>query len=74
MKKNEISDCTLESVIECALALLDPKGTNTQISQAMSIVRIAFAHESRGARVSSQCLYEKACQIYPSIGALPNPR
>ena len=72
MRKNENPNCSLGSAIECALALLDPKGTDTQVSQAMSIVRIAFAQASRGAQISSRSLYEKACQIYPSDSGFPN--
>lgn len=67
MKKGRKSGSSLGAEIERALSLLDPKGTDIQISQAMTIVRIAFAQESCGSRITSRSLYEKACQIYPPI-------
>jgi len=72
MRENQNPSCRLASTIECALALLDPKGTDTQISQAMSIVRMAFAQADLDAQISPRNLYEKACQMYPLDAGFPN--
>lgn len=64
MKINKKTCDELQANIECAIALIDPKGTDVNISMAMSIVRIAFDMRNRHAQVSHRLLYKKACRIY----------
>jgi hypothetical protein len=72
MKDTKQTSCHLGSTIESALALLDPKGTDTQISQAMSIVRMAFSEATLDPQISPRFLYERACQMYPIENPFPN--
>jgi len=72
MTNNQQSLCHLGSTIESALALLDPKGTDTQISQAMSIVHMAFSQATLEAQSSPRRLYDTARRMYPSDGGFPN--
>ncbi|TVP79372.1 MAG: hypothetical protein EA353_06305 [Puniceicoccaceae bacterium] len=61
VKENIFS--SLESTIKGAMALIDPKGTNGEISQAMNIVSIAFGQVATGNHMSSKSLYEEASRI-----------
>lgn len=53
----------LEASIKSALALLDPKGTDVQVSRAMSIVSLAFAAAKIKSQVCPDGLYTRAIQI-----------
>lgn len=66
MKHTKCSSVHLGTIIESALALLDPKGQDTQVSRAMSIVRMAFSETTLDPRVSPRSLYENACEMYPA--------
>ena len=65
MKNNNQAICRLGSTIESAIALIDPKGVDAQISQAMSIVRLAFSCSTLGIPHSPCSLYKQARQMYP---------
>jgi hypothetical protein len=65
MKNNQQAVCHLGEIIESAIAMIDPKGTNDQISQAMSIVHMAFSDTVSDTSISSGDLYERASQMYP---------
>jgi hypothetical protein len=72
MKEYQKTSGSLGQAIEYAIAMLDPKGTDTQVSRAMSIVRMAFAHPPPDARISPRCLYEKAVRMFPLDSGLQN--
>lgn len=65
MTNNNQPICRLGSTIESAIALIDPKGTDIQISQAMSIVRLALSCSTLGIPHSPCSLYERARRMYP---------
>jgi hypothetical protein len=54
----------LGATIANAIALIDPRGTDIQISQAISIVHLAFSHSNLDAPLSPNTLYERAFQLY----------
>lgn len=58
--------CHLGVIIENAISMIDPKGTNDQISQALSIVHTAFSATVCKVIISPSDLYEKALQMYPT--------
>lgn len=72
MKYNQQPLGHLCSTIESAIALIDPKGTDTQITLAMSIVRLAFSHTTLDVPPSPYHLYELACEMYPQEGPVQN--
>jgi len=71
LKKHQLY--CLETNISTALAKLDPKGTDTKISQAMSIVRMAFS-QAFAPRLSPCNLHERACEMHPTQTPLPQRR
>lgn len=72
MKYNQQTLGRFGSTIESAIALIDPKGTDAQISQAMSIVRLAFSHITLDDPLSPHNLYELACEMYPQDSRVQN--
>jgi hypothetical protein len=72
MKDQQQILCHLKSSIEGAIALIDLKGTNIQISQALSIVHMAFSHAPLNGPLSPPSLYEQACRMYPHENLVQN--
>lgn len=70
MNNNQQILSHLSSTIEGAIALIDLKGRNTQISQALSIVHLAFSHTPLDGPLSPSSLYERACCMYPNENLL----
>lgn len=64
VKNTRTENYLLGLTIERALALLDSKGTDVQVSKAMTIVRIAFSQEALKARISPRSLHETACKMH----------
>ncbi|MEX2605921.1 MAG: hypothetical protein WD708_01135 [Kiritimatiellia bacterium] len=60
------SNRQLEALIDQSLALLDPKGEDTQVSRAMTIVRLAFEAKHLDSARTPQDLVGKACEIFPN--------
>lgn len=54
--------------IERALALMDPRGTDVVVSQAMTIVRVGFDKAKRRVLLSPELLVKSAHSVHPKSG------
>lgn len=64
MKNLKQKPLNLGNEIDAALAMLDPRGVNQTVTQAMTIVRIGLSQSEKNQSISAEDLYKEACKIH----------